>query len=210
MYESVLHEDTKENLNILSRQSFMKIFYLAGGTACALHLGHRISNDLDFFSEKGYSHFEIQNSLRQSGHFLADYSDSQTLIGRFNKTKISFFQYTYPLIGNIHHFLNLRVSSLKDIGCMKIDAISSRGSKRDFVDLYFILKEFSLSLKEFFRFFEEKYEKENFNIYHILKSLVYFEDAEKDPELNMLNQLAWEDVKSFFIEQIKGFREVFS
>jgi len=205
MYESVLDEEIKKNIEILSLQDFIKPFYIAGGTACAVHLGHRISNDLDFFSKKDFSHFEIQNSLRISGHFLIDYSDSHTLIGRFNKTKISFFHYNYPLIGDTHLFLNLRISSLEDIGCMKIDAISSRGSKRDFVDLYFILKKFNLGLKEFFKYFEEKYSKENYNIYHILKSLVYFEDAEREPELNMLDQFSWENVKKFFIEQIKRF-----
>lgn len=203
MHESVLDEETKKNIKILSQQDFIRSFYLAGGTACAVHLGHRISNDLDFFSKDDFSHFEVQNSLRNSGHFLTDYSDSQTLIGRFNKVKISFFHYDYPLIGETYHFLNLRISSLEDIGCMKIDAISSRGSKRDFVDLYFILKKFNLGLKEFFKYFEEKYGKENYNIYHILKSLVYFEDAERDTGLNMLDQFSWENVKIFFIEQIK-------
>jgi len=206
MHESVLDEETKKNIKILSLQDFIKPFYLAGGTGCAVHLGHRISNDLDFFSKKDFSHFEIQNSLRSSGHFIIDYSDSQTLIGRFNKTKISFFHYNYPLIRDTHLFLNLSIPSLEDIGCMKIDAISSRGSKRDFVDLYFILKKFNLSLKEFFKYFEEKYGKENYNIYHVLKSLVYFEDSERDPELNMLDQFSWENVKNFFIEQIKRFK----
>ena len=203
MHESVLDEEIKKNIKILSQQDFIRSFYLAGGTACAVHLGHRISNDLDFFSKDDFLHFEVQNSLRKSGHFLTDYSDSQTLIGRFNKVKISFFHYDYPLIGETYHFLNLRISSLEDIGCMKIDAISSRGSKRDFVDLYFILKKFNLGLKEFFKYFEEKYGKENYNIYHILKSLVYFEDAERDPGLNMLDQFSWKNVKIFFIEQIK-------
>lgn len=207
MYESVLDKDTKKNIKILSLQDFFRSFYLAGGTACAAHLGHRTSYDMDFFSKEEFSHFGVQNSLRSCGHFLTDYSDSHTLIGRFNKTKLSFFHYNYPLIGDIHHFLNLRISSLEDIGCMKIDTISSRGSKRDFVDLYFILKKFNLSLKEFFKYFEEKYGKENYNIYHLLKSLVYFEDAENEPELNMLVQFSWENVKNFFAEQIKGFKD---
>lgn len=89
---------------------------------------------------------------------------------------------------------------------MKLDAISSRGSKRDFVDLYFILKKFSLALKEFFKYFEKKYGKENYNIFHILKSMVYFEDADRDPELNMQVQFSWENVKNFYINEIKRFK----
>jgi len=206
MYESVLDNATQKTIEILALQDFFKSFYLAGGTACALHLGHRTSNDLDFFSNKEILPFEIQNTLRSSGHFITDYSDSQTLIGRFNETKISFFHYDYPLIGDLLDLFSIKISSLEDIGCMKIDTISSRGSKRDFVDLYFILRKFDISLKEFFQYFEKKYGKENYNIYHVLKSLVYFEDAEGDPELNMLVQFSWENMKSFFTEQIKEFK----
>ena len=207
MYESVLDNATQKTIEILALQDFFKSFYLAGGTACALHLGHRTSNDLDFFSNKEILPFEIQNTLRNNGHFITDYSESHTLIGRFNETKISFFHYDYPLIRDLLDLFSIKISSLEDIGCMKIDTISSRGSKRDFVDLYFILRKFDISLKEFFQYFEKKYGKENYNIYHVLKSLVYFEDAEGDPELNMLVQFSWENMKSFFTEQIKEFKD---
>lgn len=200
---SVIDEETKKSIEIISSQKLIGSFYLAGGTACAMHLGHRISHDLDFFSIEEFSHSETRDSLKDRGHFVVDYSDSRTLIGRFNKTKISFFHYSYPLIEDVQKFLGLRIASLKDIGCMKIDAISSRGSKRDFVDLYFILKNMNLSLKEFFIYFEKKYGGENYNIIHILKSLVYFADAEIDPELNMISSYSWEEVKVFFAEHIK-------
>ena len=99
--------------------------------------------------------------------------------------------------------MKLNIASLEDIGCMKIDTISSRGKKRDFVDLFFILNNKNLSLKEFLDYFDSKYGVENFNLYHILKSLVYFEDAEKDPDLLMLAEFSWEDLKSFFRQQVK-------
>ncbi len=134
-----------------------------------------------------------------------DYSDSQTLVGRFNKTKVSFFNYNYPLIGESVDFLNIKISSLEDIGCMKVDAISSRGSKRDFVDLYFILKKFNCSLEEFFKYFEKKYGGENYNIFHILKSLVHFDDADRDPELDMKVPFSWENIKIFYVKEIKSF-----
>jgi predicted nucleotidyltransferase component of viral defense system len=207
MHESVLDKKTKKNITLLSQQEFIKQFCLAGGTACAIYLSHRTSDDLDFFSRQDLTHFEMQNSLRTRGHFIVDYSDTQTLIGRFNETKVSFFKYDYPLIGETHDFFDIKISSLEDIGCMKIDAISSRGSKRDFVDLYFILKKFDLELEKFFKYFEKKFGKKNFNIYHILKSLVYFDDADKDPELNMLVRFSWEDVKSFYTSEIKKFKD---
>lgn len=205
MHENILDTSTKKNLGVLSQQDFIKHFYLAGGTACALHLGHRTSDDLDFFSAQDLINYPIQNSLRNKGHFIVDYSDSQTLIGRFNQTKVSFFNYSYPLIGESVDLLNITISSLMDIGCMKVDAISARGSKRDFVDLYFILKKFNWSLKEFFTYFEKKYGRPNYNFVHILKSLVYFDDADSDPELNMKVPFSWEDVKAFYIEEIRLF-----
>lgn len=205
MFDSVIDEGTKKSIEIISSLPFAPSFYLAGGTGCAMHLGHRISHDLDFFFKERFSHSEIRDTLKEYGHFVVDYSDSQTLVGRFNETKVSFFHYDYLLIETPQEFFGMNIASLKDIGCMKIDAISSRGCRRDFVDLYFILKNMNLSLKEFFPFFEKKYGSENYNIYHILKSLVYFADAEKDPELNMLTTYSWDEVKGFFEQQIKSF-----
>jgi len=122
-----------------------------------------------------------------------------------NTAKISFFYYGYPLIRDLQVYRGLKLASLEDIGCMKIDTISSRGKKRDFVDLYFILKYGRMSLKEYFRFFDAKYGSENYNLYHVLKGLVYFEDAEKDPDLRMLVDFSWEDLRDFFRQQIKNF-----
>jgi len=205
MFDSVLEETSQKNVKILSSLPFIQQFYLAGGSGCALHLGHRISQDLDFFSRKEFSHFEIQESLKNHGDFMADYSDARTLAGRLNTTKISFFYYGYPLIRDLQIYRGLNLASLEDIGCMKIDTISSRGKKRDFVDLYFILKYKDMSLKEYFSLFDAKYRSENYNLYHVLKSLVYFEDAEKDPDLRMLVEFSWKDLKSFFRQQVKNF-----
>jgi hypothetical protein len=207
MHLSVLSGEAKKTVEILSKQKFISSFYLAGGTACAVYIGHRISEDLDFFSINDFSHFEIQNTLKARGRFIVDYSDTRTLTGRFDQTKISFFHYEYPLLADTHDFLNIKFSSLKDIGCMKIDAISSRGCRRDFVDLYFILKDLKMNLEKFIMFFHEKYGKENYNLIHILKSLVYFKDADNEPELKMLHQYSWANVKDFFKKQIKGFND---
>lgn len=206
MHLSVLTKETKETINTLSTLAFIPTFFLAGGTACAIHLGHRVSEDLDFFSQEEFSQPKIQNTLRVNGRFLVDYSDALTLTGRFNQTKISFFYYEYPRIEATEDFLNMKISSLKDIGCMKMDAIASRGSRRDYVDLYYIMNYFNMRLEELFKLFQKKYGEGNYNQIHILKSLVYFEDADRDPELNMLDQYSWNEVKSFFKKQIKDFK----
>lgn len=208
MFLTVINSETKKSIDLLSDLRFIKSFYLAGGTGCAIHIGHRISEDLDFFSQTEFSQFEIQNTLKAHGRFLVDYSDTRTLTGRFEQTKISFFHYEYNLLEETSDFQNIKISSLKDIGCMKIDAISSRGSRRDFVDLYFILKSFDMSLRKFFVFFQDKYGEENYNLVHIMKSLVYFKDADEDADLKMLDQYSWQDVKDFFNRQIKNLKDL--
>jgi hypothetical protein len=208
MFKTVLTSDAEKTLRVLSRGDFMKSFYLAGGTGCALHIGHRRSRDFDFFSPIEFEIFPIQNALRNLGYFVADYSDAGTLVGRLDNTKISLFRYAYPLLEEPVNYLGVRVASLLDIGCMKIDTISSRGTKRDFVDLFFIHKSLSLDLKAFFAHFEGKYGRENINRHHVLKSLVYFEDADREPDLEMLTDYSWTSTKRFFIENIGAFSPV--
>jgi len=205
MIHSVLGADAKKVLMLLSRQDFMRSFYLAGGTGCALHIGHRISRDFDFFSQNEFEIFPIRNSLRNLGRLVIDYSDANTLVGRFDGTKISLFHYAYALIEKLCEDMGVRIASLVDIGCMKIDAISSRGTKRDFVDLFFILKKLGLDLKAFFEYFERKYGPDGFNRHHVLKSLVYFEDADKEPEPAMLVDFSWTTTKRFFVESVRTF-----
>lgn len=204
MIQTVLGTGAEKVLQVLSRQDFIKSFYLAGGTGCALHIGHRLSHDFDFFSPTEFEIFPIQNSLRNQGRFVIDYSDSNTLVGRFDGTKISLFHYAYPLIEETVPCLGVRVASLVDIGCTKIDAISSRGTKRDFVDLFFILENLRLDLRAFFGYFERKYGPDGFNRHHVLKSLVYFEDADKEPEPEMLVDFSWTATKSFFVENVRA------
>jgi hypothetical protein len=184
MHSTVLSPAAEKTLRVLSQQDFMRLFYLAGGTGCALHIGHRRSHDFDFFSPTEFEIFPIQNTLRNQGRFVADYSDAGTLVGRFNDTKTSLFHYPYPLIGEAEDYLGVQVASLLDIGCMKIDAISSRGTKRDFVDLFFIHQNLGIDLKTFFGYFERKHGPRGFNRHHVLKSLVFSRMPIKTPTRN--------------------------
>lgn len=199
MFKAVLSPQAERTLRSLSERDLLSPFYLAGGTGCALHIGHRRSQDFDFFTQTGFDIFSLQNALRNLGHFVTDYSAAGTLVGRLDKTKLGFFHYAYPLLEETVDHLGARLASLVDIGGMKIDAISSRGTKRDFVDLYFVLKTLGLDLKTFFGRFEEKYGPDGFNRHHVLKGLVYFEDADKDPGPEMLVDFSWAETKRFFV-----------
>lgn len=204
MFEAVLAPETSEALNLMGEWPSRRNFYLAGGTGCALHLGHRVSRDLDFFSLKEFEPAEIERELRRMGDASADYSDAATWVGTFGSTKVGFFAYAYPLLKPGLPFQAVSVASLEDIGCMKIEAIASRGRKRDFVDLYFILTRTSTPLKDFLDLYRQKYGRDRINLFHILKSLTYFVDAEADPDPMMLVDFSWPELKTFFAGQIKN------
>jgi len=99
MQSEGISKKTKNSLALLSKVKILKHFYLAGGTAVALHLGHRLSFDLDFFTSMDFSSEELKKELSQKGKFTLDQQKKDTLLGFFTGTKVSFFKYNYPLIG---------------------------------------------------------------------------------------------------------------
>lgn len=205
MFEQTISKQTRSNLEILSSADFIKKFYLAGGTAAALQLGHRISEDLDFFSEKEFLPDNLIESLRSSGELIIDKKLPDTLLGGFNETKISFFHYPYPMLYEFSSFLSVDLASLVDIACMKIDTVASRGLKRDFVDLYFIMENRNYKLGQLLTFFQEKYSGVKYNLNHIKKSLIYFDETNGDPDPNILmSNYSWQKIKEFFIAEVKN------
>lgn len=113
------------------------------------------------------------------------------------KTKASFLGYAYPTLYTSTPFVGVAIADRRDIACMKVSAIASRGTRRDFVDLYVCAKRYGL--KEILRMFETKYAQTQYSKPHILKSLTFFTDAEKDPMPNMLEEISWDRVKQFFL-----------
>lgn len=200
-FEALL-ENTKQTFDLLKNQEFLDQFYLAGGTALALHLGHRSSADLDFFSKENFNEQIILQDLPKIGEFQLEEKSKQTIIGILNNTKLSFLGYNYPLLNPLEKISNVSIADIYDIACMKIDTISSRGAKRDFVDIYFIAKEI-IPLREIMILFQKKYVSLNYNMMHIKKGLVYFDDAESDPMPNMLKPADWQEIKYFFQDEIK-------
>jgi len=195
-------EKLRKNLEILSRIPALKNFYLGGGTGCALWLKHRISVDLDFFSPKSFKPQMLIERLSRIGRFKLEQKSSDTLLGEFNNTRIHFLGYPYPLVEKPRVIMKIKVAGLADIGCMKIDAISTRGRKRDFIDLYFICQKYC-PLEKLLIDFARKYRKTGYNLSHILKSLSYFVDAETDPMPKMLVRTSWNSIKDFFIKETK-------
>lgn len=204
MEETGISPQTKRNLELLGQQSWLKRFYLAGGTACALYFGHRISFDLDFFTTEEFDSKEIVENLQKLGELKIDTLADDTFLGIFNNVKISFFQYKYPSIGQFSEYKNIKLASIEDLAAMKIDAIQSRGTKRDFIDLFTLLTQNNWNLGEAIEYFKDKFESVDYNIQHVTMSLIYFNDADKSPEIIKMNDtLNWAKIKTYFTKQVK-------
>ena len=138
IHKEILREDTKKLLDSLNINSQ---FYLAGGTGLALQLGHRQSEDLDFFSERDFDVNELESYLRDNHNLEnAQVIGNHTLIGICDNVKISFMKFNYPLLEGFIDYSNLHIASIEDITAMKLNAIARRNTKKDFVDLYYIIK----------------------------------------------------------------------
>lgn len=202
MFEKTLSKNTKKALVLLGHSHLLDHAYLAGGTACALQLGHRISVDLDFFTEKEFDAKATIQQLQGIGCFELEQESWGTILGYMEKVRFSLFVYQYPVLFETKDFHGVQLLDLRDIAAMKVDAISSRGIKRDFIDLYYICQE-KIVLKEILKFYDQKYRNLASNLIHIRKSLVYFVDAEASEPPKMIKPIKWEIVKSFFEGEVK-------
>lgn len=204
MHLNALSKTTKKALEKLDSSQFFAETdaYLAGGTALALHLGHRYSEDLDFFTLKAFASKSQIQFLSQIGDFKLNQTGWRTILGEFESTKFSLFYYQYKLIEKPQVILkNTYLASLADIAAMKIAAIADRGTKRDFIDLFFLTK--ILPLGKILAYYDQKYEKLEANKTHILKSLSYFAEAENDALPKMIKPVDWRQLKEFFEKEVK-------
>jgi len=197
MHAEALAKPTAQCLKILSEQTFLNSYYLAGGTAVALHLGHRRSEDLDFFTSEKIDSLKLRELLQSLGKFILDEESPGTLHGNLEGVKVSFLEYPYPTLESTSNYLGIQIAGKKDLAAMKLDAIASRGKKRDFVDIFALAKA-GMSLKEMLLFFENKYQSLHYNLAHTIKSLTYFRDADSDPDPVFLIKMDWNEVKTFF------------
>lgn len=188
---NTVSKQTLELLDSFCKHPKLSDFFLVGGTALALQLGHRISVDLDFFSMHPLKTNELIGVLEDEYQAEIFQLTDNAIVGKVKDIKIDFIAHQYPLLKELRTENHIRLSSLEDIAAMKLNAIKNRGSKKDFVDLYFLLKQFSLT--EMLSLVNKKY-KNNVDVL-VLKSLVYFDDAEIQPDCEMLIAVTWDEVK---------------
>ena len=166
-------------------------FRLVGGTALGLQIGHRKSIDIDLFGSEEIDIAAVIDSFNDFGS-LKILSQSRNInIFNLNGVKIDVVQYRYPWISEMVLDENIRMASTTDIAAMKINAITGRGSVKDFIDLYYMLRKHSLS--EMLGYFETKYH--DGSVFLALKSLTYFDDAEKQELPVLFENNSWAEMK---------------
>jgi hypothetical protein len=186
----------------LSRALTSGDFYLAGGTALALQFGHRVSVDLDVFSPSLADAEPLAARLRSDLSELEITSTShRTVEAALAGVPVSFFGYSYPLVAPLVTAGPglLSLASIDDIAAMKLAAIASRGSRKDFVDLWLILHH-GRSAEQCLASFSRKFATRDLG--HVVRSLVYFDDAEAEPPLRLLVEIAWQQVKDDLLRTV--------
>ncbi|RRQ45927.1 nucleotidyl transferase AbiEii/AbiGii toxin family protein [Chryseobacterium sp. SC28] len=186
-----------ELLERISNFEFFNGFVLVGGTALALQIGHRNSIDLDFFGNKKIDEELFIQNLEKFGSVKILKVSKNILITSINNIKTDFVNYNYSWISERKYSGKICLASKEDIAAMKLNAISGRGSKKDFIDLFFLLKEFSL--EEMINFYRQKYTQHS--EFGMLKSITYFEDADQENEPEMLVEFDWEHAKEKIKEE---------
>jgi len=200
-----LPPETKQALESFSEMPLFNTggWYLAGGTALALQIGHRKSVDLDFFtSEKEFDELKLERTLINTDKWDTSSKDSGTIYGEYLHAKVSFIAYPFfTSSGKYAHFGTIKILTPEDIAVMKIIAISQRCRKRDFVDLYWYVKNRE-PLEEILQRVQKHYPRKNLNMTHFLKSLNFFAEAESDPMPTLLFDATWEEIKKYFQTEV--------
>ena len=198
-----VHTPTLELLKQLLKFESLSNFHLVGGTALALQFGHRISEDIDLFTQESFSSEELERSIFEKlngANIAVDMAKENTLKLRIDHIKVDLLYYPYRLIDMPLEIDGIRMLSIKDIAAMKLSAVSKRGAKKDFFDIYELLQE-KYTLKEMLDHYKTKYE--NHALGFLTRSLLYFDDAELEPDPVMIKNYNWQEVKKEISSQVR-------
>ena len=193
-----INPGTLQLLKDLQSLPFLQETRLVGGTSLALQMGHRNSVDIDLFGSVMLSPEEIRESLSEN-HSITIVKESKNInIYLIDGVKVDIVNYRYPWIDNPVREDGLILAGKKDIAAMKLSAIVGRGTKKDFIDLFFLLKVFRL--QEILDLYLQKYQ--DGSMFIAMKSLTYFEDADSDPMPVMYENFSWESAKESIREAV--------
>ncbi|NJO92624.1 MAG: nucleotidyl transferase AbiEii/AbiGii toxin family protein [Chloroflexia bacterium] len=190
-----------ELLKRLMADEVLNQFNLVGGTALSLQIGHRKSIDLDMFSHSDFEAAAILQHLIDEGYNPSvRHNFKQTLIVEIDGIKVDFICFRYPFAQDIRIIEGIRLTDAQDIACIKIDAIMGRGKKKDFCDLYLLLRKHKLS--EIMTWYQQMFQ--NSTLFHVYKSLTWFEDTDLDGELEVFDDMySWEKAKKVILKAVE-------
>ncbi len=191
--------ETLSLLKDLMALEILQPYYLVGGTALALQIGHRISVDIDLHGKLPLDYDALLEELKRFGTVLPIREFDKVHQFTINDVHVDIVNRNYSLIKSIIKVDGIRMASLEDIAAMKIFAIEARGKKRDFFDLYCLLDKFSFD--EIIKFTLQRYPETN--MLHVTRSLLDFHDAEEDLDPEMLIPLTWNTVKDRIRAEVK-------
>ena len=197
-YLETVESSTLELLKKLQRLPVLEQTRLVGGTALALQLGHRKSIDLDFFGTVDCEAEYLRESIAGIASLTILKESPHIHIYIVDGIKVDIVNYKYPWLDDVVLEQGLRLASVSDIAAMKITAIIGRGTKKDFIDIAFLLHHFSL--EEILHFYAAKYNDSS--VFMAMKSLAYFDDAEADPMPDMFVNQSWQQVKAHILSKI--------
>ncbi len=174
-HKETVEKSTLELIESLQSKPYLGNFYLAGGTALALYLGHRKSVDIDLFSNVGFDAAVLLENLQQDFPYELFFTAANTLRGAIENIKVDILAHRYHLLASPLLIDGITVLSEPDIIAMKLNAIVTSGQRsKDFVDIFYLLPRYELG--EMLGFYREKYKQPNDTF--ILKSLIWFKDVD--------------------------------
>lgn len=193
---------TLELLKQLMQVAELAPFALLGGTSLALRWGHRISEDLDLFSNVHFNEDEVLSALEKNfNDIIVSRQEKQTLGLFVGDVKIEIISPKRPYLKPFEVIEDIRFFSVEDTMAFKMNAVERRGSKKDFYDLHEALKHYPFS--DIIGFYKQKFVTSD--IGNLLKSLTYFEDAENDPEFEILTPVSWAKVKKTILKEFDSY-----
>jgi hypothetical protein len=208
-----LHILDEQRIHVLNQiiQIQPKSFYLAGGTSLALQLGHRDSIDFDWFSDEVFELDKLSESFIELGSYRESYKQKHTLHCFLNQVQLTYLYYPVkrlePLVQSTGD-QGFSLAGILDIALMKLVAISQRGAKKDFIDLYAIMNAKQYTWQFLFNSLYKKFENRPPNPYHLARSLIYFDDAEEEPTPKMYVEWGWDEVKQYLIREQRAYSDV--
>ncbi|MFW6084142.1 MAG: nucleotidyl transferase AbiEii/AbiGii toxin family protein [Gemmatimonadota bacterium] len=194
MHPRVLSDEGWATVKRLANGGILDGWILGGGTGLALRFGHRFSEDLVLFRSESFDPDRLAVAMSSIGDVSVQTRDENTLHAVLDGLRVSFRRAEPPLLFPGSEYRGLAVADPRDIAVMKVVAIGERGSRKDFVDLYFYLRG-GATLDGVLRLLERRFAGLDYNEYHLLKSLTCFEDAESEPMPNMIRDVEWAEIR---------------